>query len=50
MSVHWIMAADVPVMKEGIFHTQIIFLKEDPAKTEDAELIGEMCVILTEKV
>ena len=47
--IYWIMAADVPALKEGDFHTQIISLKEGTAKTGESELTGER-VVLKEKV
>jgi hypothetical protein len=47
--IYLIMAADVPASKEGVFHTQIISLKEGPTKTGETELTGER-VVLTEKV
>jgi hypothetical protein len=47
--IYWIMEADVLALKEGDFHTQIISLKEGPAKTGETELTGERFV-LAEKV
>ena len=47
--IYWIMAADVPALKEGDFHTQIISLKEGPARTGESKLTGES-VVLAEKV
>ena len=43
------MAADVLASKEGGFHTQIICLKEDTAKTGEMGLTGEK-IVLTKKV
>jgi len=43
------MVADVPILKEGNFHTQIIYLKEGPVRTEDPALTEERNVMLTEK-
>jgi hypothetical protein len=43
------MAADVPTLKEGNFHTQIISLKEGPVRTGDSALTEERNVMLREK-
>jgi len=43
------MVADVPTLKEGNFHTQIICLKEGPVRTGDSDLTEEKNVMLIEK-
>lgn len=47
--LYWIMVADVPTLKEGNFHTQIICLKEGPVRTGDSDLTEEKNVMLIEK-
>jgi len=50
MQMYWITAADVLILKEGNFHTQIISLKEGLAKIEEVELTRERIFMLAKKV
>jgi hypothetical protein len=50
MQMYLIMAADVPALRGGNFHTQIISLKEGLAKIEEVELTREKRFMLAEKV